>query len=506
MEIEIWFKPKNEKFIALKGRQPDLKMFRRNPSSRPKLVITRYHKLKAWGSPEIAEIMRINGVRTSFMWDGKHGYWFCQLDEDQVEAITELSSGKKLKHLLMGNPKPKPTRGATYVDEKIYTQDVYEPQARSSLSEDSGNWKIDDKIYPETDQDVIAQIRKDIDELILGAKNNKIPRNPSDGSDQPVAPQPDVVYEGVTNSQGNTDKIHLKIPTAEEPIAMTKLLPLDIPEVQLTPQHEAPVAGTANKVMLKWGFRGRDIYLAGYNGHRIWFNRKTRLLYAESAIFQQFVMINEVPVVFTAIDPNEPISATNNIEAQLTSRGDEFKLLGEKFTTLEEETRIYAEARKKARADAVQRYKSSVGDEEEARIVALEEAPIHPTLPTKWTDIINTWPWGIISLDEDTEAEIELAPKQSGIRETQWHQLTIITRLHKSPEIPEGGKVRMHPDLIPLKGCKIQIEGVWCGPFTVYDHLQYIDDNEQYYVPCLQCRVDTENALKIVEAVKAKLS
>ena len=335
----------------------------------------------------------------------------------------------------------------------------YKPQARSSLSEDSGNWKIDDKIYPETDQDVIAQIRKDIDELILGAKNNKIPRNPSDGSDQPVAPQPDVVYEGVTNSQGNTDKIHLKIPTAEEPIAMTKLLPLDIPEVQLTPQHEAPIAGTANKVMLKWGFRGRDIYLAGYNGHRIWFNRKTRLLYAESAIFQQFVMINEVPVVFTAIDPNEPISATNNIEAQLTSRGDEFKLLGEKFTTLEEETRIYAEARKKARADAVQRYKSSVGDEEEARIVALEEAPIHPTLPTKWTDIINTWPWGIISLDEDTEAEIELAPKQSGIRETQWHQLTIITRLHKSPEIPEGGKVRMHPDLIPLKGHKNQDRG-----------------------------------------------
>ena len=315
-----------------------------------------------------------------------------------------------------------------------------------------------------------------------------------------------MVYEGVTDSQGNTDEILPKIPTAEEPIAMTELLPLDVPEVQLTPQHEAPVAGTANKVMLKWGFRGRDIYLAGYNGHRIWFNRKTRLLYAESAIFQQFVMINEVPVVFTAIDPNEPISATNNIEAQLTSRGDEFKLLGEKFTTLEEETRINTEARKKARADAVQRYKSSVGDEEEARIVALEEAPIHPTLPTKWTDIINTWPWGIISLDEDTEAEIELAPKQSGIRETQWHQLTIITRLHKSPEIPEGGKVRMHPDLIPLKGCKIQIEGVWCGPFTVYDHLQYIDDNEQYYVPCLQCRVDTENALKIVEAVKAKLS
>ena len=597
MEIEVWFKPKNEKFIALKGRQPDLKMFKRNPSSRPKLVITPYFKLKAWGSPEIAEIMRINGVRTSFMWDSIHGYWFCQLDEDKVEDITELSSGKKLKHLLMGNPKPKPTRGATYVDEKIYTQDVYEPQARSSLSEDSGNWKIDDKIYPETDQDVIAQIRKDIDELILGAKNNKIPRNPSDGSDQPVAPQPmqvpaqhlhlnfgrlvgrntwvasygthvlsynmtdgilsapcafdnrytinnvpvkfkrtqdilkvsviipsesesmllgnayappfyneDVVYKGKTNSQGNTDEILPKIPTTEEPIAMTELLPLDVPEVQLTPQHEAPVAGTANKVMLKWGFRGRDIYLAGYNGHRIWFNRKTRLLYAESAIFQQFVMINEVPVVFTAIDPNEPISATNNIEAQLTSRGDEFKLLGEKFTTLEEETRINAEARKKARADAVQRYKSSVGDEEEARIVALEEAPIHPTLPTKWTDIINTWPWGIISLDEDTEAEIELAPKQSGIRETQWHQLTIITRLHKSPEIPEGGKVRMHPDLIPLKGCKIQIEGVWCGPFTVYDHLQYIDDNEQYYVPCLQCRVDTENALKIVEAVKAKLS
>ena len=124
MEIEVWFKPKNEKFIALKGRQPDLKMFKRNPSSRPKLVITPYFKLKAWGSPEIAEIMRINGVRTSFMWDSIHGYWFCQLDEDQVEAITELSSGKKLKHLLMGNPKPKPTRGATYVDEKIYTQDV----------------------------------------------------------------------------------------------------------------------------------------------------------------------------------------------------------------------------------------------------------------------------------------------------------------------------------------------------------------------------------------------
>ena len=597
MEIEVWFKPKNEKFIALRGRQPDLKMFKRSPSSRPKLVITRYHKLKAWGSAEIADITKINGIHVSFLWDSKHDYWFCQLDEDKVEAITELSSGKKLKHLLMGNPKPKPTRGATYVDEKIYTKDVYKPQARSSLSEDSGNWKIDDKIYPETDQDVIAQIRKDIDELILGAKNNKIPRNLSDGSDQPVAHKPeiklpvpeqikinfirlngkwvaenivdktmvydsntgrltadmrflnvriinyvivtfqksrdgigcfcdinpifeaellnsppapikdgDVVYEGVTDAQGNTDEIHLKIPTAEEPIAMTTLLPLDVPEVQLTPQHEAPVAGTANKVMLKWGFRGRDIYLAGYNGHRIWFNRKTRLLYAESAIFQQFVMINEVPVVFTAIDPNEPISATNNIQAPLTSRGDEFKLLGEKFTTLEEETRINVEARKKARADAVQRYKSSVGDDEEARIVALEEAPRHPTLPTKWTDIINTWPWGIISLDEDTEAEIELAPKQSGIRETQWHQLTIITRLHKSPEIPEGGKVRMHPDLIPLKGCKIQIEGVWCGPFTVYDHLQYIDDNEQYYVPCLQCRVDTENALKIVEAVKTKLS
>ena len=116
----------------------------------------------------------------------------------------------------------------------------------------------------------------------------------------------------------------------------------------------------------------------------------------------------------------------------------------------------------------MQRYKSSVNDDEEARIVALEEAPRHSALPTKWTDIINTWPWGIIQLDEDTEAEIELAPKQSGIRETQWHQLTIITRLQKSPEIPEGGKVRMHPDLIPLKGCKMMVEGVWCGPFTTY--------------------------------------
>ena len=189
MEIEVWFKPKNEKFIALKGRQPDLKMFKRNPSSRPKLVITPYFKLKAWGSPEIAEIMRINGVRTSFMWDSIHGYWFCQLDEDKVEDITELSSGKKLKHLLMGNPKPKPTRGVTYVDEKIYTQDVYEPQAKSSLSEDSGNWKIDDKIYPETTR---AQIRRDIDEIPLGTKNDKIPRNPNDEPDQPVAHKPEI--------------------------------------------------------------------------------------------------------------------------------------------------------------------------------------------------------------------------------------------------------------------------------------------------------------------------
>ena len=477
MEIEVWFKPKNEKFIALKGRQPDLKMFKRNPSSRPKLVITPYFKLKAWGTTEITQITRINGIRVDFMWDSKNRYYFCQLDEDKVEAITELSSGKKFKHLLMGTPKPKMTQGVSGIAMSD-NSDLYYSSGKNvyKMSADT-----DEKIYPETNQDVIDQTHRDIDEIMLGVKSDKIPRNPSDRSDQPVAPQP------------------------EELIAMTELLPLDVPEVQLMPQPEAPVAGTANKVILKWGFRGRDIYMAVFQGQKIWFNRKTRLLYAKSAIFKSLIMINEVPVVFTAIDPNEPISVSNNVEAQLTSRGDEFKLLGEKFLTAEEVTRINTEARKKARADAVQRYKSSVGDDEEARIVALEEAPRHSALPTTWTDIINTWPWGIISLDEDTDAEIELAPKQSGIRETQWHQLTIITRLHKSPEIPEGGKVRMHPDLIPLKGCKMMVEGIWCGPFTVYDHLQYIDDNEQYYVPCLQCRVDTENALKIVEAIKTKL-
>ena len=496
MEIEVWFKSKNEKFIALKGRQPDLKMFKRSPSSRPKLVITPYFKLKAWGSPEIADITRINGIHVSFLWDTKNNYWFCQLDEDKVEDITELSSGKKFKHLLMGTPKPKMMRGISGIADDGYI----------GLGEGGHAYHGDKIYYPETNQDVIDQTRRDIDEIMLGVKSDKIPINPSDRSDQPVAPQPDVVYEGVTDAQGNTDEILPKISTAEEPIAMTELLPLDVQEVQVMPQPEAPVAGTANKVMLKWGFRGRDIYMAVFQGQKIWFNRKTRVLYAKSAIFKSLIMINEVPVVFTAIDPNEPISVSNNVEAKLVTREAEFKLLGEIFLTADAEARILAEARKRARADAVQRYKSSVNDDEEARIVALEEAPRHPELPIKWTDIINTWPWGILQLDEDTEAEIELAPKQSGVRQTKWHQLTIITRLHKSPEIPEGGKVRMHPDLIPLKGCKMMVEGIWCGPFTTYDHLQNVGDDEQYYVPCLQCRVETGESLKIVEAVKIKLA
>ena len=289
MEIEVWFKPKNEKFIALKGRQPDLKMFKRSPSSRPKLVITPYFKLKAWGSTEITQITRINGIHVDFMWDNKNRYYFCQLDEDQVEAITELSSGKKLKHLLMGTPKPKMTQGVSGIAMSD-NSDLYYTSGKNvyKMSADT-----DEKIYPETNQDVIDQTHRDIDEIMLGVKSDKIPRNPSDGSDQPVAPQP------------------------EEPIAMTELLPLDVQEVQLMPQHEAPVAGTANKVMLKWGFRGRDIYMAVFKDQKIWFNRKTRVLYAKSAIFKPLIMINEVPVVFTAIDPNEPISVSNNVEAQL---------------------------------------------------------------------------------------------------------------------------------------------------------------------------------------------
>ena len=200
MEIEVWFKPKNEKFIALKGRQPDLKMFKRSPSSRPKLVITPYFKLKAWGSPEIADITRINGVRVDFIWDTKNNYWFCQLDEDQVEAITELSSGKKLKHLLMGTPKPKSKRRTTYGGKLPYGDSDYVYQSQSN----SSGWKTTPKatpypygkIYPKTDPSVIAQTRRDIDEITIGIKSDKIPINPSDRSDQPVTHQDDVVYHG----------------------------------------------------------------------------------------------------------------------------------------------------------------------------------------------------------------------------------------------------------------------------------------------------------------------
>ena len=188
MELEVYFKSNGRNYEALKGRQPDFKtILFRNPTSKPKLIITPNDALQVWGSEQIKKITHVNGVAVELtLQGGNYGYYHCMLSEREVEKMTDISLAKKLRHIFVGTPKPKMTQGISGVavsdDGDMYyksDKNVYKMSADT-----------DEKIYPETNQDIIAQTRKDIDELTLGAKNNKIPRKPSDGSDQPVAPQP----------------------------------------------------------------------------------------------------------------------------------------------------------------------------------------------------------------------------------------------------------------------------------------------------------------------------
>ena len=240
MELEVYFKANGRNYEALKGRQPDFKtILFRNPTSKPKLIITPNDALQVWGSEQIKKITHVNGVAVELtLQGGNYGYYHCMLSEREVEKMTDISLAKKLRHVFVGTPKPKMTQGISGIADDGYI----------GLGEGGHEFHGNKIYYPETNQDVIDQTRHDMGEIILGVKSDKIPRKPSDGSDQPVAPQP----------------------------------------IQVPAQH----------LHLNFGrLVGRNTWVASYGTHVLSYNMTGRILSAPSAFDNRYT-INNVPVKF----------------------------------------------------------------------------------------------------------------------------------------------------------------------------------------------------------------
>ena len=269
MELEVYFKANGRNYEALKGRQPDFKdMFERFPKSKPKLMIGPDNWLRAWGSEKIKTITRINGVYVTFEWRSDLGYFVEPLTDTKVEDMVEISLMKKLRHVFVGTPKPKSKYRTTYGG-KLPHGDC---DGVSDIADDGyiglgegGHAYHGDKIYhsepPHTDmvsdvtdavgttptdvRTAIDNIVKDMQEVGLISKD---PIKPSDGSDQPVAPQP----------------------------------------MQVPAQH----------LHLNFGrLVGRNIWVASYGTHVLSYNMTDGILSAPCAFDNRYT-INNVPVKF----------------------------------------------------------------------------------------------------------------------------------------------------------------------------------------------------------------
>ena len=167
MRIEVWFKPNGQFYEALKGRQPDFKDIFERHDNKPKLTIGPKMVLRAYGTPKIELIERINGVYVELNWDSQEGCYTYQLSEAALIHITEFSTKKKFKHLLIGTPKPKLidiTAQVIKAEEKVYGTSILNDQAVKAGFE--------------------------IVQGGLAYKPPPLDEKPSDGSDHPVAPQP----------------------------------------------------------------------------------------------------------------------------------------------------------------------------------------------------------------------------------------------------------------------------------------------------------------------------
>ena len=255
MDMEVWFHANGRNYEALKGRQPDFKeIFFREPKSKPKLRIGPDNDLMAWGSNHILKIKRINGVAVDFHFiDTLKGpnYYHCMLSEQEIENMTEISLIKKLRHMLLGTPKPKITK---YVSGIAVSDD-----GDLFLNDDKNIYKMSKDIDMAKDvTSVVETVRRDVGDIFKDVEKNM----------QEVGLIAD------------DSKITIKPSTPQED--------------QQVPERHLRLVFLGDEVTDP---RDAPIWRARYGTHTLKYNGSTKILSGPMAVLDSYI-VNTVPVRF----------------------------------------------------------------------------------------------------------------------------------------------------------------------------------------------------------------